>query len=163
MFWRFVLVGVLNTLVGLGVNYLVLFIMGRAGSPENVSFWVASAANYTVGSIISYFLNKYFTFKQKKQSAGEVVRFIINIVVCWVLAYGIAKPLAVLVLGGGWTWPWQSITGLPAYASYIATLAGAGLFVIFNYFGQRFFAFRADAADNGASEDGAFHENVTSE
>ena len=43
-FWKFVLVGVVNTLVGLGVNYLLLFLLPKWGMERNVAFWVASAA-----------------------------------------------------------------------------------------------------------------------
>ena len=50
----------------------------------------------------------------------------------WSIAYGIAKPLAAHILSG--------------YAQSIqengAMLAGMCLFVILNYLGQRFFAFK---------------------
>jgi len=142
-FWKFVLVGVANTVVGLGVNYLVLFLLGKADVvSDNAAYWIASACNYIVGSILSYFLNKYFTFKSTEKSGKEVLRFVLNIVVCWILAYGIAKPLTGLVFTGLWVFPWDTTTVLPTFVGYVATLVGAGLFVVFNYFGQRFFAFK---------------------
>ena len=54
---------------------------------------------------------------------------------CWALAYGIAKPVTVWLLAGtGWS---QQLQG------NLSMLAGSGLFVVLNYFGQRFFAFRS--------------------
>ena len=39
-------------------------------------------------------------------------------------------------------------SGLPKkWAENLAMLAGMGLFVVFNYFGQRFFAFREKKAE----------------
>ena len=145
-FWRFVLVGVLNTVVGLGVNYLLLFLLPRWGLSDNASYWIASAGNYVIGSILSFFLNKYFTFKSNAKSFAEVLRFIANIIVCWIVAYGVAKPLVTLIFTGTWIFPWQNVE-VPGYVGYVATLVGAGLFVILNYFGQRFFAFKKPETD----------------
>ncbi len=143
-FWKFVLVGVLNTIVGLGVNYLVLWLLGMNPSvSDNTAYWIASAANYVIGSILSFFLNKYFTFKSNAKSAAEVFRFILNIVVCWLIAYGTATPFIGWLFTKQWVWPWQNVE-MPKAVGYIATLLGAGLFVILNYFGQRFFAFKKD-------------------
>lgn len=60
-FWKFVLVGIVNTLVGTGVMFAAYNLL-------HLSYWVSSASNYVVGSIVSYFLNKYFTFQNKEKS-----------------------------------------------------------------------------------------------
>ena len=122
---RFVIVGVINTLVGTTVMF-ALYNLAHMG------YWFSSAANYVVGSIVSYFLNKNWTFKNKEHSVAVVVRFVINIAVCYLLAYGIAKPLVRLVLSGA----------SETIRDNLSMLAGMCLFVFFNYFGQRFFAFR---------------------
>ena len=44
--------------------------------------------NYVVGSVLSYFLNKHFTFEVREYSASQVLRFIVNIAVCYAVAYG---------------------------------------------------------------------------
>ena len=63
-----------------------------------------------------------------------VLRFALNITVCWLLAYGLAQPIMGWLLAG---------MGLgPQWEGNLTLLAGSGLFVILNYFGQRFFAFR---------------------
>ena len=131
--FRFLLVGVLNTLVGYGVMFGLYNLAGLHAWGDR-GYWVSSAANYVVGSIVSFFLNKHFTFRSQEKGAGVVVRFILNISVCYLLAYGLAKPAVSWALGG---------LGLDArLQGNLTMLAGSGLFVVLNYFGQRFFAFR---------------------
>ena len=59
-FWKFVLVGIVNTLVGTGVMFAAYNLL-------HLSYWLSSASNYVVGSVVSYFLNKYFTFQNKEK------------------------------------------------------------------------------------------------
>lgn len=96
------------------------------------NYWFSSAMNYIVGSIVSYFLNKYFTFQNKERSWKIVAKFIINITICYLVAYGVAKPLVAHVLSN------QTVT----VQENGAMLVGMVLFVILNYLGQRFFAFK---------------------
>ena len=71
-FWKFVLVGIINTVVGTTVMFV-------AYNALHFSYWVSSASNYVIGSIVSYFLNKYFTFKNHQKSAKTVLKFDVNI------------------------------------------------------------------------------------
>ena len=122
---RFVLVGIINTLVGTAVMFSFYNIF-------HFSYLVSSAANYIVGSVVSYFLNKYYTFENKERNWRIVVRFIINISVCYLLAYGIAKPLVAKLL-----------SSMPVTVQENgAMVVGMGLFVVLNYTGQRYFAFK---------------------
>lgn len=123
---RFLLVGVVNTLVGAGIMFLLYNLAG-------CSYWLSSAANYIVGGVVSYFLNKYYTFKNTERSWKQVLRFALNVAVCWLLAYGIAKPLALRLLAGF----------DEKLQTNVAMLAGLCLYTALNYLGQRFFAFRA--------------------
>ena len=132
-FFRFILVGCINTLVGYGVmfglwNLAGLHMLGDTG------YWISSAANYIIGSIVSYFLNKHFTFRNREKGMGVVIRFVVNISVCYLLAYGLAKPAVAWVLGG------MGLSG--QLQGNLTMLAGSCLFVLLNYFGQRFFAFK---------------------
>lgn len=124
---RFVLVGMINTLVGCGTMFL-LYNWGHW------SYWLSSAANYILGGIVSFFLNKYFTFRQREWAWSEVLRFVVNVAVCYLLAYGIAKPLVIAVLHG------QTVS----VQENAAMLVGMGLYTCLNYLGQRFFAFRKE-------------------
>ncbi len=132
-FFRFLIVGCINTLVGYGVMFGLYNLAGlhRWG---DLGFWLSSAANYVIGSIVSYFLNKHFTFRNTEKGSKVVGRFILNITVCYLLAYGLAKPVVTWLLSNtGWS---QQIQG------NLAMLGGSALFVMLNYLGQRFFAFR---------------------
>ena len=118
------LVGVMNTLVGTAVMFFCFNIL-------TWSYWVSSALNYIIGSIVSYLLNKRFTFQQKGHNWYTVWKFIVNVSVCYVLAYGLAKPFVTWILSGVTT----NIQG------NVALLVGMVLFVGLNYIGQRFWAF----------------------
>ncbi len=122
---KFIIVGVINTLVGMAI---MLGLYNWAGC----SYWFSSAANYILTSILSYFLNKYFTFQNREKSLGQVIRFILNIAICYLVAYGIAKPLTFAVLAG---------LGEQLQTN-IAMLVGMCLFTGLNYIGQRMFAFK---------------------
>ncbi|MCI8595074.1 MAG: GtrA family protein [Oscillospiraceae bacterium] len=122
---KFLIVGVLNTLVGAGIMFALYNMAG-------CSYWLSSAANYVVGSILSFILNKRFTFQNGESLKSTVPRFIINVAVCYVVAYGIAKPL-VRYLMSGFSLKVQDNA---------AMLAGMVFYTSLNYFGQRFFAFK---------------------
>ena len=123
-FLKFILVGVINTLIGTSVMFFCFNVLAW-------SYWISSALNYIVGSIVSYLLNKRYTFQQKGHDWYTVLKFMMNITVCYVLAYGLAKPLVTWMLSGAST----NIQG------NVALLTGMVLFVGLNYIGQRFWAF----------------------
>lgn len=121
---KFLAVGIVNTLVGTGFMFLLYNLF-------SVNYWVSSAANYIVGSIVSYFLNKHFTFQNKEKSWSQIFRFAANIIICYVISYGLAKP-AVRFL---FSQMGEKVQG------NLSMLAGMGIFMILNYFGQRWFVF----------------------
>ena len=123
--WKFLLVGVINTLVGSAIMF-GLYNIAHCG------YWFSSAANYILTSILSYFLNKHFTFKNTERGWRPILRFAVNIGVCYGLAYGIAEPLM----------RWLLSAATPALRDNAAMLTGMVLFTGFNYLGQRLFAFR---------------------
>lgn len=132
-FFRFLAVGIVNTLVGYGVMF-GLWNLAGLHAWGNTGYWISSAANYIIGSIVSFFLNKHFTFRNQEKGAGVVLRFILNISVCYLLAYGLAKPAVSIALG--------RFEFSEQVQGNLTMLAGSGLFVLLNYFGQRFFTFK---------------------
>lgn len=124
-FIRFVLVGIVNAIVGATVMFVAYNVF-------HLSYWVSSALNYIVGSIVSYFLNRYFTFNYHGSSWKSIVKFIINIFICYLIAYSIAKPLMVWILSD------YSII----VQENVSMAFGMCLFTALNYLGQRFFAFK---------------------
>lgn len=124
-FWKFIIVGIVNTIVGTMIMFGLYNLAG-------FSYWLSSSANYILTSILSYFLNKYFTFQHKKDSWKSALRFALNIAVCYLLAYGIAKQLALLLLSN------VSVK----VQENVAMIVGMVFFTVLNYLGQRFFAFK---------------------
>ena len=124
-FLKFILVGVVNTIFGTSIMFLFYNVF-------HFSYWVSSASNYILGSILSYILNRLFTFHSETAVKKTLPRFVINISLCYLIAYGIAKPLVIYIL---------SSLSLNTQEN-IAMLVGMCLFVGLNYFGQRFFVFK---------------------
>lgn len=126
-FWKFILVGVANTLFGTGIMFIFYNVF-------HFSYWISSASNYFFGSILSYLLNRMFTFRSEETTTKTLPRFVINISLCYLLSYGMAKPLVSHILSGFS----QNIQ------ENIAMLVGMCLFVGLNYIGQRFFVFKGN-------------------
>ena len=81
-FWKFIIVGVANTLFGTGIMFVFYNVF-------HFSYWISSASNYVFGSILSYVLNRLFTFKNEETTIRTLPRFVLNISLCYLLAYGI--------------------------------------------------------------------------
>lgn len=127
---RFVLVGIVNTLVGTAIMFGLYNL-------AHCSYWVSSASNYILTSVLSFFLNKIFTFQNKEKDVRQIARFAVNIALCYLLAYGIAKPLCLWMLSGT----------LQSIRDNVSMLVGMCLFTVFNYLGQKFFAFKSKEKD----------------
>ncbi len=123
-FARFVSVGIVNTVFGTAVMFCMYNLAG-------CSYWISSAANYVLGSILSYVLNRKFTFRHRGSVAKSAIRFIANIAVCYFIAYGTAKPIVLRLMGDG----------PMGVRENIAMAAGMCIFTALNYLGQRFFVF----------------------
>ena len=122
--WKFLLVGVANTLLSMVLMFLLEF----------MGYWPSTAIAYVAGAVLSFFLNRSFTFKSKAAFWPSVLRFAVNVAVCYLIAYSIAQPLV--------TWVLARTTLSLIWQERVAKLFGMGLYTVINYFGQRFFAFR---------------------
>ena len=122
--WKFLLVGVANTLLSMVLMFLL----------EGLGYWPSTAIAYVAGAVLSFFLNRSFTFKSNAAFWPSVLRFVINVAVCYLIAYSIAQPVV--------TWALSSTAISAVWQERIAKVCGMGLYTVLNYFGQRFFAFR---------------------
>ena len=123
-FFRFLLVGVGNTLLSLILMFLL----------EDLGYWPSTAIAYVSGAIMSFFLNRSFTFKSKAAFWPSVIKFAVNVALCYLIAYSIAQPVV--------TWALSSTAISAVWQERIAKVCGMGLYTVLNYFGQRFFAFK---------------------
>ena len=137
-FFKFILVGIINTIVGMGLQFVFYNVFGWEQYDWGVI--LASFLGNFIGSVVSYFLNKYFTFKNKEKGWKPVARFALNIAVCYTIAYVLVSPLVTWICSSiGWTMFGWSVE---KFAGNAALAVGACTFVACNYIGQRFFAFR---------------------
>lgn len=135
-FWKFILVGIANTIVGTGIMFLFYNVF-------HLSYWISSASNYLFGSIFSFVLNRMFTFQSKKNVGKTLPKFVLNITVCYLLAYGAAKPLVAWIL-----------SGLPEnIQDNVAMLVGMCAFVGLNYIGQRYYVFDKNTGNDAENSE----------
>ncbi|GHS84685.1 hypothetical protein FACS1894103_5530 [Campylobacterota bacterium] len=94
-------------------------------------YWLSSASNYFFASILSFFLNKYWTFQTKEFSIYMIIAFALNILICYLIAYSAAKPLVYLLLENH----------SQIIRDNISMGVGMCIFTALNYLGQRFVVF----------------------
>ena len=121
---KFLLVGVGNTLF----STVLMFAL------EGLGYWPSTAIAYVAGAVLSFFLNRRFTFHSEETLGRSAVTFALNVAVCYVLGYGLARGLMGILA------PWSPLS--PLWWERLSKLVGMGLYTVLNYFGQRFFAFR---------------------
>ena len=124
-FFKFFLVGIINTIVGSAIMFSLYNV-------ANLSYWFSSACNYCLTSILSFFLNKYFTFNVRHWSMFMIFAFILTIAFSYLIAYGISKPAMNYLLRNS---P-QKIR------ENFALFTGMCLFTLINYLGQRLIVFK---------------------
>ncbi|MGI5069706.1 GtrA family protein [Treponema pectinovorum] len=122
---KFLIVGVINTIVGAGTMFLLYNL-------AHCNYWFSSACNYIVGGICSYLLNKYFTFKNHKKGFCQIIQFVVLLVICYLISYVLAKYFIYLIFSS------QSIK----VKDNIAMLTGEFLYLAINYLGQRLVVFK---------------------
>lgn len=126
---RFLFVGVLNTIVGFGITSLVYLCFGiKLFSKEEIPvipMIVGTLSGQVIGTIHSYFWNKYFTFRVKEKSGAEFLRFVLVYVLQYLLSLGLTALFNL----------WITI---PALVTVITIL----VCTVLSYIGHNFFSFR---------------------
>lgn len=122
------MVGALNTCIGLTVTYLAL-------EGFQLNYWVSTAAGNGCGAVMSFFLNRRFTFHSKVSFFRGGTRFFLVILTCYYCSYQLALVIADGVLGG-----WGAT---PNVQNVTAVLLGSAFYTVSNFFGQRWFVFSA--------------------
>jgi putative flippase GtrA len=126
-FLKFVLVGIVNTIF----STIIMFLLYNLAS---FGYWGSSTVSYTLGSILSFFLNKSFTFGNKESTVKTALRFTVNIAICYLVAYSVSKPIVTKIL--------SSTSLSESIVEQLSMVLGMVLFTMLNYIGQRFFAFK---------------------
>ena len=130
-FWKYALVGCINTAVGAGIMFLLYNVF-------HVSYWGAAACNHVAGCTTGYFLNKYFTFHNADKGWKPVAKYIINIACCYLVGYGIARPLMRSLL----------TNAEKRIQENLAMGVGLVIFIGMNYLNQRFYLFKKASTED---------------
>lgn len=83
-FTRYCMIGIINTIVGYGIIFSLLFL--------NINYIVSNSIGYAVGITLSYYLNKFYNFKSPGKTLFEFPRF------CIVCLAGYALNVTILVV-----------------------------------------------------------------
>lgn len=124
VFLKFLLAGLINTFAGSILMFVMYNVFG-------LGYWLSSAVNYALGSVLSFFLNKYWTFNVRKWSLYMVAAFAANIAISYVFAYKIAITALYFLFA---EYPQKILDNASLFV-------GMCLFTGLNYIGQRFIVF----------------------
>jgi putative flippase GtrA len=114
--WRFAVVGMLNTVAGLAVIF-----SARALGLDEVP---ANATGYAVGLMLSFTLNRRWTFRHRGPLLALASRFAVVTLVAWLV--NLAVLLGLLHLG---------------VAAVLAQTGAVLSYTVFSYLGYRWWAF----------------------
>ena len=117
-FYKYLLVGVINTIVGYGIIFLLMYI---GVLPE-----VSNIIGYTVGISVSYLLNKTYTFKSKTHPKKEFPKFVFSLLI----AYGLNFLTLILCI--------RAFNINP----YISQILSGGVYTVSGFLFSKYFAFR---------------------
>lgn len=131
-FLKFGAVGALNFLIDFGVLNVLMFFSGIS---SGAFFSAAKAVAYFTANANSYFFNKRWTFRSEAPvTKGEYGRFLFFSLVGALLNVGVSS----LIVGAV---PQPQSVGGPLWAN-IASLAGAAVLMLWNFFTYRTYVFR---------------------
>lgn len=137
-FILYCIIGILNFIVCTTIMFL-LYNLGICSEK------VAPLVNYGLGGLIWYFSCLKLIFPGQKQTVGLVVRFILEIIVCYVLCYYWLAPPIYNMLSEieGFRTAFTFLMHLPEeqFAANCNMAIGAMLYAVVNYFGQRYVVF----------------------
>lgn len=127
-FLKFLIVGFVNTLVGIGLMLILK-------NGLDWTFWNATFTGNTAGAAVSFLLNRTFTFNSRVPIQVGGPRFIIVVLACYFISFSISRLI---------TWKMNSITIWQFYieSDNIAILLGSIIYTIMNYIGQKSFVFK---------------------
>lgn len=122
---RFMFIGLINTCIGLSLIFLLLNVVGWP-------YWMSTSIGNGIGAIVSYFLNKNFTFKSKVNDKKGITLFVFVIVGSYIISYRLGYSLITNSL----------FVNLGLYTEELSVLIAAMIYTVLNYLGQRYVTFR---------------------
>lgn len=125
---RFLLVGVINTLTGLSVIFLLLNVV-------ELSYWFSTFVGNAVGAFVSYLLNRNFTFHSDVRFNIGFFKFVVVILICYICSYAMSS------------WLMDKLASTVVMVRFVgennlAVLVGSLFYTVSNYLGQKYVVFR---------------------
>ena len=117
-FLTFNLVGIVNTLFGFSLIFSLMFF--------GLSATLSNAIGYFFGAILSYFLNKKYTFKSTSQSKKEAIKFFTVLFISYIINF--------------LTLQWLLTFMNPYYAQLISAI----VYTLSSFILAKFFVFKND-------------------
>ncbi|WP_191565646.1 GtrA family protein [Metabacillus idriensis] len=128
VFIKFILVGMMNTAVGLSAIFLLLNVF-------HISYWMSTFGGNVIGAAVSFAFNRSFTFSSNASIRKSIPRFAAVVGVCYFVSFSGGEVAADFV--------YKMI--LQTYLmtqDMLAVLLGTGIYTVLNFLGQRYFVFR---------------------
>ncbi|MEG0751768.1 MAG: GtrA family protein [Oscillospiraceae bacterium] len=127
----YLLVGGTNTLASWVLTYLLTQFL-------HTGYWLTSAITFAIGGTYSYLLNRKYTFNASELPHSRTLpRFTINLLICYFISYISAKQLLDYMFANVWQVSWSDDV-----VTLIKLLSANVLYIVINYLGQKFFAFK---------------------
>ena len=131
-FFRFVIVGVINTGIDFGVLNLLIYFSGKS---SGFYYPVFKSISFLFAVTNSYFMNKHWTFKaSESDNAGEFLKFFSVNIIGWVLNVGTASYI-VNVIGVP-----QDIS--PILWANFGAISATIITLFWNFIGMKFLVFK---------------------
>ncbi len=131
----YLIIGLIST----AMNWTLTYVFNNT---FKLGYWISSSLTFVICTAFSYIMNGKYTFKSTESRKETLPKYILEVAICFGLAYGLGK----IVLD----WFFSNIITLPLSKEKMDTLKGilAGVCHIgLNYLGQKFFVFRKKSAE----------------
>lgn len=126
-FSKFLLVGVLNTIVGLTSVFILFNITG-------FNYWISTGLGNVIGGGCSYLLNKRYTFHSSSPTKKSIFKFIIINLASYFISYYIGFLLIEMIKD------FNLSLDAKIYEN-LSILIASGIYTIINYIGHKYVTF----------------------
>ena len=126
----YLIIGLSKTFIGWAETYAL-------NNWLHLGYWPTSIIVFVIGFFYSYFMNRKFTYTDVKTDGNTFRKYVIEVLICFVLAYGLGKIIL--------AWFFGNVVVLSVSDDMLNTLEGilANIaFIGLDYIGQRYFVFK---------------------